>query len=146
MTRIEIRYSKTFLKGIILVLFVTLIITNYFVYFSDKFDDKPFLKYAYILINLYLIYVLYKNSFQLIKNKPIIILTNESIEISEGKNLTTYNWTEINSFRIENDKNDTKGNYLILETSSLTKTINLNWLEKSPKQIIELINNYKKQI
>lgn len=91
MSRIEIRYSKTFLKEIILVLFVTLIITNYFVYFSDKFGDKPFFKYAYILINLYLINVLYKNSFQLIKNKPIIILTNESIEIIEGKNLTTYN-------------------------------------------------------
>jgi hypothetical protein len=140
----EIRYPKLFLRLFVLVLSSVLITSNYVIYLTHSYDDKPYLKYVYILVDLYLIYMLYTNSLRLIKNKPVLILTEESIEINEGKETTRYQWVEINSFRGDRDEHDSKGHYLILETTSSTKRVNLNWLEKTPDQVIELISQYKK--
>ena len=114
----------------------------YFTFFSGKFDENTLLKVVTVGVGAWLLYALYFPLKQLIKNEPALIISKSEITITRRGKPDTWLWMQIQSWHIEKDKENSNW-YLILETTEGKKSYSITWLEKSPAEIEELINELK---
>ena len=141
MQPIEIRLNKW--KWIPMITFLTagLTVMFYITFFSGKFDDNTLLKVVTVGLIVWLLYWLYFPVRQIIKNEPGLILSKSEITINRKGKHVTYLWSQIRSWHIEKDK-ENSNKYLILETTDGKKSVSISWLEKKPAEIEELISAY----
>lgn len=110
-----------------------------YIYFSGKFDNNMLVKGLYAFMGCSLAYVLFVQIKKLIDNKPILIFSNESLEIADGKIMRSFSWEQIFDWKIENDNGT---HYLIIDTDAKKKRFNISWLERSAAEIEKLLFEY----
>lgn len=137
---IEIRLNK---KPVLIGIAIGLLISIgmlYYLFFSGKVEVNTFMIGVYIFLTASFIYHTFISLKKISNNEPILTFTKESIEINDTLKRVTFLWVQINHWEIDYDE----GNYyLILKTNGVQKKVSLNLLDKQPKEIEALMNQYK---
>jgi cell wall assembly regulator SMI1 len=76
---------------------------------------------------------------RLIKNKPVLTISQSGITTNKGRKPVSYHWSQIGSWNIENDDDNT---YLAVHTGGKVKRIDIKLLEKKPEEIRALLKAY----
>ena len=120
---------------------LTIICVGLLSFVSDKYKEDTSSKIYFILSTLLLAYILYHPVKKLLKNEPILVFDDESITHYNPKPVTIpkdqIEQTEVKLI-------DDEGYFLLIKTKQTEHKININWLDKSPDEIGELLKNYKK--
>jgi hypothetical protein len=143
MQSIEIRHNKKTLIPMLALLFGSLIVVSYFVFFTDRYDGNNLAKVISIFLSVMLIYGMYFPVRKLLNNEPVLTISRTEITINEKGKPVSFLWMQIRGWKIENDNGNNSTNYLIIETADEKKKINISWLEMNPDEIEELITEYK---
>lgn len=142
METIEIRQNKKLVLPMLILLIMVLLGTTYYIYLSGNFDNNNTMKILYVFLNTYLAYTIYIQAKKLIKNEPVLVLSQSGIEINEkGKGISLL-WQQVIEWKTEQEK-DGSTMYLIIQTAEFKKKINISWLDKRPADIEMLLQNYK---
>lgn len=142
METIEIRQNKKLVLPMLILLIMVLLGTTYYIYLSGNFDNNNTMKILYVFLNTYLAYTIYIQAKKLIKNEPVLVLSQSGIEINEkGKGISLL-WQQVIEWKTEQEK-DGSTMYLIIQTAEFKKKINISWLDKRPADIEMLLQTYK---
>lgn len=126
----------------LILLIMVLLGTTYYIYLSGNFDNNNTMKILYVFLNTYLAYTIYIQAKKLIKNEPVLVLSQSGIEINEkGKSISLL-WQQVIEWKAEEEK-DGGTMYLIIQTAEFKKKINISWLDKRPVDIEMLLQTYK---
>ena len=140
MQSVELRQSKAATIPILIALIVSVISVNYLLYRSPKFSANTTVIGFYILLNLVMLLGIYQQLKSLLRNKPIITFTDDSLIINENARPQSFLWTEIKNISIDSDD---ENKYLIIQSVTETKKLNLSWLEITPYHLNLLINRFR---
>ncbi len=139
METIEIGQNRKALIPMIILLAAGLIGVTYYIYFSGKFENDRTIKIVYVFLTVSLTYTIYIQIIKLIKDEPILILSNDSILINDKLKPVSIKWIEIKEWNIIKEDST---HYLNIRTSGKSKRINIAWLEKQPEELENLIKEY----
>ena len=141
MSRTEIKQKKKLVVPFLIMVALTIICVGLLSFVSDKYKEDTSSKIYFLLSTLLLAYILYHPVKKLLKNEPILVFDDESITHYNPKPVTIpkdqIEQTEVNLI-------DDEGYFLLIKTKQTEHKININWLDKSPDEIGELLKNYKK--
>lgn len=85
---------------------------------------------AWLAYRVYLQYRMHKERI------PAITISSLAIEITDGKKTTTVLWTEVSGWKIEKDEGS---DYLFIDSPAGRKRTSINYLDKTPWEIEQLI-------
>jgi hypothetical protein len=140
-SRTEIKQKKKLVVPFLIMVALTIICVGLLSFVSDKYKEDTSSKIYFLLSTLLLAYILYHPVKKLLKNEPILVFDDESITHYNPKPVTIpkdqIEQTEVNLI-------DDEGYFLLIKTKQTEHKININWLDKSPDEIGELLKNYKK--
>jgi hypothetical protein len=139
MHTIEIKQNKKTLIPAISIFIVVIVLTTYFVFFTDKVGDNKIIKYGYIPLTIFMVYQLFGPIKKLLSDVSIITFSEESITLRTDKVIMIPKH-EIQNIEVEYI--DEKGFFLKIKSSKGDFETNVTWLDKSPEQIKELIKGY----
>lgn len=108
-----------------------------------SFEQEPVWIIVEAIAALYLFYIINKMITRLRTNAPALVLSENSLEMNgmrKKEGVFVLKWSEIQSFSVAAGEN---AYYLIVSTESGKKKMQLNWLDKNPKEIEELLNKYR---
>lgn len=74
-----------------------------------------------------------------------MIFSKSEIEINEKGKPVSFLWLQIIDWKIEKDQ-ESNTHYLTIQTVDQKKKINISWLDKTPEEIEELLQMYKKSL
>jgi hypothetical protein len=143
MQAIEIRQNKKSLIPTLALLIAGWIGLCYITFFSDKIANN-YIRIFNVIMIIAMAYSFYFPIRKLIKNEPILILSEFGIEINEKIKPVSLSWLQIIDWNIEKEK-DNNTFYLILKTEDKNRRINISWLQKTPGEIEELVQVYHKK-
>jgi hypothetical protein len=145
MEPIEIRYDKKKLITAIALFSVCIAGSAGIVYFSNKIDSRPILKYIIAITDSFAIYVIYVMLRRIIDNKVIIRFDQDAIEIEDGKGPARFYWKDVRDLQIEKRKT-TKSKVFVMKIAdgSKTRSLDLSQLDKTTDEIRDLIAWYRK--
>lgn len=109
-------------------------------FFTDKYKDDTTNKVSTIVGFILLAYLLYSPIKKLIKNQPIITLTDDSIVLHMTKSVVI---PKENIMEIEVTYVEETGYFLTIKTENETHEENISWLDKTPDEIKDLIKKYR---
>jgi hypothetical protein len=141
MEKIEIRPNRKYLIPFTGILIFGFFFMNYVTFFTDYYEGRHFIwKVLSIVLSVCLVVSIYK-LYKLIKaNAPFIIMTRNKFTYHEEGIPISHNWNDISSWDISNEDSAT---YLTIEVFGNKEKIGIDWLDKNPKQIDELIRQFK---
>jgi hypothetical protein len=142
MDKIEIRYDKKKLLTAIGLIALPLLIATVLVFFTDIFDSneglttlKGLFEVALVVADIYLIYIIYKKRGRF-GDSPALILTNDSIDINEDGNWTSFKWVDNLTVNVVNKKvGEREIEVLLVADKNKTKEINIFPLDKKADEI-----------
>lgn len=141
MDTIEIRPKRTYLILFTATLVLGLAFMNYVTFFTDYYKGRSFIwKALSVLLSVSLIATIYKMYQQIKTNTPSIIMTGAAFIHYEKGKVHSYPWNNITSWHISKEDNTT---YLVLEANGNKEKIPINWLDKTPEQIDELMQQFR---
>ena len=114
--------------------------TTIYIFNLDNSSNNQYLKLAYLGINAYLAFSVYRFWKQLRENNAALLLTSDSLIYHENGTEQRYKWNDIQDVQIDWEESST---YLKLITTSGEKKVGISFLEKSPKQIKGLVEEYR---
>ncbi len=144
METIEIRQNKKVLIPMLILLTIVFFATNYYIYFSGKFDDNTTMKTGYLFLNAIVLYSIYLPTRKLIKNEPVLKINQTGIEVNKDGQSISFLWDQIVDWEIEKD-DDNSTHHLTIQTTAENKKTNISWLDKTPGQIETILQSYKKR-
>lgn len=138
METIEIRYNKKRLVLVFSLFIVGFLGTMVYVFFSGKIKVDNTLVILTIAMVAILAYTLIPLLKRVNSGTPIIILSRQSIEINQRKSFS-FLWSQIETW---NSKEEEGTKYIVLHTAEGEKSISISYLDRKPKEIIELFIEY----
>ena len=139
MDTIEIKQKKKMVVPFIGFCILTMLITAGIGFFTDKYKDDTTSKVSSIVGFILFAYLLYSPIKKLIKNQPIIILTDDSIVLHMTKPVVI---PKKNIMEIDVTYVEEMGYFLTIKTEKETHETNISWLDKTPDEIKDLIKKY----
>src|SRR5580765_3452743 len=141
MDTVELRPNKLKWFQPIALLFFAVLFLNYFAFFNKHYRGILLLEIFAVIGSIFILSFVYKmlKLFRQI-NKPFITITQTTIEFYEDGFPIIYNWSDISSWKI-NEENNTK--FLFLQAPTGSKKIDISSLDKSPNQIRKIIERLK---
>ena len=122
--------------GLLLIL-----ITGYGVFFTEKYKDDITKQISFFIGVAIFSYFTYLPVRKLLLNQPIIVMEKDSIVLNTKKTITIRK-SEIEHMDVTHV--DEVGYFLNIKTKDTTHETNISWLDKTPNEIKELIEGYKK--
>jgi len=113
---------------------------NYIAFFTGYFAGRHVIwKWAVLFLSLSLLVAVYRIFRVIQSNKPFIEMSPLEFTYYKKDVPTSYRWTDITKWeRVRLDNN----NFLILEVFGAQDKIRIDWLDKSPAQIEEMVLLY----
>jgi len=145
METIEIGYNKKYLTLLGTGVLIAILAMNYTTFFTHYFEDRY--KYVFIwkivaiALTIYVIIDLRKFLNRIKKKKPYIIISKTGFSFYKKDVQISYKWSDITGWDIS--RSSENNTYLTLLASGNNEKIDVSWLDKKPKQIVELIQHYK---
>lgn len=142
MGTVEIRFQNKFLIPMLVFFGLVIIAVSGYVFFSEEYAGKTVYKILQAVFDVGLFYYVYNHYSKLKKKGPVLLLTPDTLVIYDKTSIDkTFLWKEIQELKIED-----KGEGLCLKVKSAADNAktNLTWLDKTPKEIEELIAVYRK--
>jgi len=140
-SRTEIKQRKKLVVPFLIMIALTIIGVGLLSFVSDKYKEDTSGKIYFLLSTLLVAYILYHPVKKLLKNEPILVFDDESITYNKPKPVTIpkdqIEQTEVKLI-------DDDGYFLFIKTKQTEHKININWLDKSPDEIREILKNYEK--
>jgi hypothetical protein len=131
---------KKFAKPIGIMLFA-LLLTNYFAFFDKRFRNNLILQIFSIALSIFILYFIYRFVSLIMRiNRPIVTITESSIQFNDNGSLVLFSWNDVLEWSI-NEEGGSK--YLLLKTASGQRKINISNLNRSPDKIKNIISNLK---
>lgn len=118
-----------------------LLITGYGAFFTEKYKDDITTKISFFIGVAIFGYFSYASVIKLLMNQPIIVMEKDSIVLNTKKTITIQKG-EIEQMDVTHV--DEIGYFLNIKTKDTTHETNISWLDKTPDEIKELIEEYKK--
>jgi len=141
MGKIEIRQRRKMVIPFLSVSLLLLLITAYGL-FKEEYKYKMITKISFSMGVAILFYLSYSQVIKLLRNQPIIVLEEDSIVLNTKIKSTTIQKGQIEHLEVKHIEE--VGYILIIKTKDTTHETNISWLEKTPDEINELIQGYKK--
>ena len=141
METVEIRPNRLHLILFIGALTIALLTMIYVTFFTDYYKGQHIIwKLVTVAFAASMIATIHK-LYKVIKaNTPEIVMTKSNFNHYRKDTIITFQWRDISSVEISKEDNNT---YLILEVFGNKEKILVDWLDKSPTQIEELIWRFK---
>jgi hypothetical protein len=118
-----------------------ILITGYVAFFTEKYKDDLTTKVSFFIgVAIFGIFT-YSSVIKLLMNQPIIVMEKDSIVLNT-KRMITIRKSEIEHIDVTHV--DEIGYFLNIKTKDTTHETNISWLDKTPDEIKELIEGYKK--
>ena len=140
MDTIEIKQRKKMVVPFIGFCILIMLITAGVFFLTDKYKDDTRGKVFFLTGLILFAYMIYFPIKKLIKNQPIIVLTDDSIVLHMTKPVVIpkNNILEIDVTYVEDS-----GYFLNIKTENKTHQTNISWLDKTPNEIKDLIKKYR---
>lgn len=141
MQTIEIRQNKKAMTIMLVLLGAGWAGLNYYVYIMQGLKTNTELDIINIVLTGIIAYALYMGAKRLRSNEPVLIFTKSDLTINIKGNPESFLWLQITEWEIGRDEND----FLLIKTADAKRKIYLNWLEKKPGEIRELMIEYSRK-
>jgi len=140
MDTIEIKQRKKMVVPFIGFCILIMLITAGVFFLTDKYKDDTRGKVFFLTGLILFAYMIYFPIKKLIKNQPIIVLTDDSIVLHMTKPVVIpkNNILEIDVTYVEDS-----GYFLNIKTENKTHQTNISGLDKTPNEIKDLIKKYR---
>jgi hypothetical protein len=142
---IKIRHNRKTLIPMLALLTAALLGGLYYSFFYHSTETGTTMKIISGLLSIWLAYAIYRMTGKLLKNDPVLTLSDAEISINDKGKPVSYSWHEVIGWHLEKDRDDTT-HYLVIETTGKKRKINISWLEKKPFEIEVLMKEYKKPV
>jgi hypothetical protein len=139
MNTIEIKQRKKLVAPFISVCILIMLITAGGIFLTDKYKDDTMKKVSFVVGLTVFAYLIYSPVKKLVKNQPIIILTDDSIVLYDAKQVVIRKEKII---EIDVAFVDETGYFLNIKTENETHKTNISWLDRTPNEIKDLIKKY----
>lgn len=139
MDTIEIRQRKKMVVPFIGFCMLIMLITAGGIFFTDKYKDDTTEKVSFMVGLILFAYLMYSPIKKLIKDQPIITLTDDSIVLHMTKPVVI---PKKNILEIDVTYVEETGYFLTIKTENETHETNISWLDKTPDEIKDLIKRY----
>ena len=144
MNTVSIRRYRKVLLPVLFLFGIVLMWVAKQVFFSVIFENNLASFVTKLWFVIFVIFILYKSYWPILKtlkNEPILIFSDEGLEINTGQSPIFFAWKHIKSWQFESDEGETD---LIIKTTESNEKVNITYLEKSADDIENLLKTYKK--
>jgi DMSO/TMAO reductase YedYZ heme-binding membrane subunit len=142
MEPVEIRQKSISSVSFSAVLLIALIGMNYQIFVVNSNRALSLLGLFSLASSVYLAYVIFLLIMRAVTKEPIIALDNNTITIKKGLKTIACPWASIHSLEFYKNESST---YLKFRTEGKTQKIGINWLDRSPEEIVEIILAFHKK-
>ncbi len=140
MGNIEIKPSGKLLIPVVVILIIAVLSSIYFIFISDIYRKNSMVKLGHILLTVYVVYIIGVQIKIIFYREWVLKIGEDSISLKIDNCYGVIPKTKILEINIENREED--GYFLTVKTKEEKFNVNISWLEKSPKQINDILINY----
>lgn len=138
---IEIRHRKSSFYFTMIFFPVLVIAFGYYVFFSGSSQVTSNTKLIFYVSLTYSIYQVYTALKNYKANRPVLIISDFSIELFGDYKSNLFLWQDINRWKIDYEDG---GRKLFIETHNIKTSVSLEYLDKTPEEIQSILSRFLK--